>query len=64
MFVTVNGEIFPEMSSNLQKIANENGINAIDAKTFENALNLLPQNEEIRIICSGSLYLLKDIFTF
>ena len=64
MFVTVKGEILPEMSSNLQKIATEYGVKSIDGKTFENAINLLPQNEELRIICSGSLYLLKDIFTF
>jgi len=61
MFVTVDGEILPEMSSNLHKIATDCGVKSTDAKTFENVLNLLPQNEEIRIISCGSLYLLKDI---
>lgn len=60
MFVTVGGEIFPEVSTNLHQIAKEVGVDSIDAKTFCDAVEMLP-NKSIRLIGCGSLYLLKDI---
>lgn len=63
-FVTVEGEIFPETSTNLQKFAERIGVNGSDGKTFKNVIQNIKKNEEARIICCGSLYLLKDMEKF
>ncbi len=60
IFVTIKGEIFPETSFNLHNIATNCDVPSIDGKTLSEALHLLPPND-IRVICCGSLYLLKDI---
>ncbi len=64
VFVTVKGEIFPETSTNLHKIATNLGFNAIDAKSFDEFVEFLPKDEQIRTICCGSLYLMKDMVYF
>ena len=64
VFVTVAGEIFPETSTNLHKIAINLGFDAIDGKSFTEVIEILPKNEEIRVICCGSLYLMKDMVYF
>lgn len=61
IFVTVEGEIFPEVSSNLYKVAEEVGVQSIDARTFQNAMKIIPKDKNIRAVCCGSLYLLKDV---
>ncbi len=64
VFVTVKGEIFPETSTNLHNIATSLGFDSIDGKSFDEVMEFLPKNEEIRIICCGSLYLMKDMVYF
>ncbi len=64
VFVTVKGEIFPETSTNLHKVATNLGFDAVDAKSFDEVVEFLPKDEEIRIICCGSLYLMKDMVCF
>ena len=64
IFVTVQGEIFPETSTNLHKIAQKLKIPSIDGKTFAETITNLSKNSEIRVICCGSLYLMKDMVYF
>ena len=64
VFVTVKGEIFPETSTNLHKVATNLGFDSVDAKSFAEVVEFLPTDEEIRIICCGSLYLMKDMVYF
>ena len=64
VFVTVKGEIFPETSTNLHKVAINLGFDAVDAKSFDEVVEFLPKDEDVRIICCGSLYLMKDMVYF
>lgn len=64
IFVTVQGEIFPETSTNLWNFATSIGVSGLDGKTFEYTIaHILPKDKPLRAIGCGSLYLLKDMLT-